>query len=304
MKKIIYLLFSLALVTSCDNEPLDPDLMNGGGASENPDLGLYMYELDTKINFSFFGTPFETVTNSDLMITNNKFVSSSNAVSTNGSPFITENQTLTRNSSGKITSDVSVNASGTTTNETLITYTNGRISQISYNYYGDDEDDFIYNFAYEGNTITRTEQGSTISTIFTTDGSNRIIKKESFDDGNLILKETIAYNAIGNITSSTTTGETNNNVIYQFDNQTNPLKVVYEDNYLLRFLADDYSDEIGTLIAQFLSTNNWTSATFNGDAFNFDLEYNSAGRIQSRKIAYNLGPELSFEFNERFNYIN
>jgi hypothetical protein len=89
-----------------------------------------------------------------------------------------------------------------------------------------------------------------------------------------------------------------------FDDKTNPLKVVFEDSYLLNFLSDDYSDEIGGQVAQFLSTNNWNSATFNGEAFNFDLEYNTAGRIMSRDIAYDFGSELTFDIDERFNYVN
>ena len=67
---------------------------------------------------------------------------------------------------------------------------------------------------------------------------------------------------------------------------------------------DDYSDEIGPLIAQFHSSNNWNGATFNGDTFTFDLEYNVAGRITSRNIAYDFGPDLMVEINERFNYVN
>jgi len=252
----------------------------------------------------FFGLPIETTTNSSLNISNDKIVSGTHALSANGSPSENENQVIERNGSGQIVSDISVNTSGVTTNETLINYTNGVISSITYDYYEGDEDDYTYNFTYDGNTITRTEVGSTISTVFTVDGSDRVIKKESFDQDFSIQLETIAYNITGNITSSTTSGEIDNNTTYQFDNNLNPLKVVYSDNYLLNFLNDDYSDEIGGQIAQFLSTNNWNGASFNGTVFNFDLEYNSVGRIISRDIAYDFGPELSFEFNEVFNFVN
>jgi hypothetical protein len=152
--------------------------------------------------------------------------------------------------------------------------------------------------------ITRTEEGSNISTVFTLDGLERIIKKESFDGTFSIQTELVTYNEVGNISSSTTIGEVESNVTYLFDNNTNPLKVVFEESYLLNFLSDDYSDEIGGQIAQFLSINNWNGATFGGQAFNFDLEYNTVGRITSRDIAYDFGPDLMFEFNERFNYVN
>ncbi len=313
MKKVLLVLLTLSLcITACETEPLDPDLIQGGGdddggddGSESDDLTLSVYELDTQINVSFFGIPIEAITNSTFNIGNSKIISSTNELSANGGPFETENQTITRNSSGQITSDVSVNTDGVTTNETIVTYTNGIISQISYDYYIDEDDeDYVYNITYSANTITRTEEGSSISTIFTLDGFDRIIKKESFDGTFSIQTETVIYNGDGNINSSTTIGEVESNTTYQFDSNTNPLKVVFEDSYLLNFLSDDYSDEIGGQIAQFLSTNNWNGSTFNGEAFSFDLEYNTVGRIISRDINYDFGSELVFIINERFNYVN
>lgn len=310
MKKLLLIFCALSLLTACENEPLGSDLAgdtNGDGTtggSESDDLSLLLYELDTRVNVDFFGLPVETVTNSDLSIDDNRIIAGINAFSVSGSPFETENQTITRNSSGQIISDISVNEQGVTTNETLVTYTNGLISQISYDYFEDDLDDYVYNFSYEGNTITRTEVGSTISTVFTLDGFDRIIRKESFDGNTSIQNESIVYSGGGNINSSVTTGEVESDTTYQFDEFENPLKAVYEENYLLRFLADDYSDEVGPVIAQFLSSNNWSSATFSGESFTFDLEYNTVGRITSRDIAYDFGPTLAFEFNERFTYVN
>ncbi|MCA0151748.1 hypothetical protein [Winogradskyella vincentii] len=310
MKKLLILLFATTLIFSCENEPIDGDLSgnnnNGGttGGSESDDLSLLLYELDTQINFDFFGVPIESVTNSDINILNDRIVSGVNAFSVSGSPFETENQIITRNSTGQIISDISVNSGGITTNETQVFYTNGMITQITYDYYEDDIDDYTYNFTYDGNTITRTEVGSSISTIFTIDGFDRVIRKESFDGATSIQNESVVYSGVGNINSSVTTGEAQSNTSYQFDDNENPLKAVYEDNYLLRFLTDDYSDEIGPQIAQFLSSNNWSSATFNDEAFSFDLQYNTAGRIISRDIAYDFGAELAFEFNERFTYVN
>lgn len=310
MKKLALLLFTLTLITSCDVEPLDPAYNQGGGnqgggsGSESADVTMSMYELDTQISLVFFGLPIETITNSDLNISNSKIASGTNALSANGSAFENENLIITRNSSGQIINDKSVNTAGVTTNETSITYTNGVISQITYDYYEDDEDDYTYNFTYDGNQITRTKVGSTEMTIFTVDALDRIVSKESYVNGFAAQIETIAYDSNGNISSSVTSIETESNTTYAFDDNINPLKVIYEDNYLLPFLSDEYSDEIGPQIAQFLSTNNWKGATFNGTAFNFNLEYNSVGRIKSRDIAYNFGPELSFEINERFNFVN
>jgi hypothetical protein len=314
MKKIVFILCTLALITACENEPLDAgfteqnggdDGNNGGNnGSESGDLTLELYELDTDLTFSFFGIPFNSVTNSDLNISENKIQTSATAVSIENSPFQTENQTYTRNNAGQITSDISVNAEGVTTNEYIISYANGMISQITYDYFEDDDDDYTYNFTYDGNTIIRTEVGSSISTVFTIDGFDRIIKKESFDDTFSIQTETMTYNGGGNINSSITTGETESNVTYNFDDNTNPLQVVYNDNYLLNFLADDYSDEVGPLIAQFHSTNNWNGATFDGETFTFDLEYNSMNRLTNRDIIYDFGAEFMVEINERFTYVN
>lgn len=311
MKKILLLLCAFTLVTACENEPLDSDLAggpsNGGGnngGSNSADLTLSMYELDTDTSINFFGLPIRTITNSDLNISDNKIVSSTTVFEFEGAPNETENQTFTRNAQGQITSNVSVNSNGTTTNEYIITYTNGQISQITYDYFEDDFEDYVYNFTYDGNLITRTVEGSSISTVFTIDGFDRVIKKESFDGTTSIQLETITYNGLGNINSSVGTGELDSNYTYTFDDNTNPLQVVYNDNYLLNFLSDDYSDEIGPLIAQFHSTNNWNGATFNGDTFTFDLAYNTAGRITSRDIAYDFGADLMVEINERFNYVN
>ncbi len=318
MKKIVLILLTLSLFTACENEPLDPDLTeqgegdddgdDGGGdddGDESGDLTLSFYELDTQLNASVFGTPIEAITNTTFNISNNKIISGTNELSANGGPFETENQTITRNASGQITSDVSVNTDGVTTNETIVTYTNGMISQISYDFYIDEDDeDYIYNITYSGNTITITEEGSSISTVFTLDGFDRILKKESFDETFSIQTETVTYTSDGNINSSTTIGEIESNTTYLFDSNTNPLKVVFEDSYLLNFLSGDYSDEIGGQIAQFLSTNNWNGATFNGQSFSFDLEYNTVGRIIRRDIAYDFGVELAFDIDERFNYVN
>ena len=237
MKKILLLLCAFTLVTACENEPLDSDLTggpsNGGGnngGSNSADLTLSMYELDTDTSINFFGLPIRTITNSDLNISDNKVVSSTTVFEFEGAPSETENQTFTRNAQGQITSNVSVNSNGTTTNEYIITYTNGQISQITYDYFEDDFEDYVYNFTYDGNLITRTVVGSNISTVFTIDGFDRVIKKESFDGTTSIQVETITYNGLGNINSSVGTGELDSNYTYTFDDNTNPLQVVYNDN--------------------------------------------------------------------------
>ena len=313
MKKTFLLFLSLSLFTACDNEPLegeffglaDPDgEQTGGGGSESDDLTLSLYELDTDVTFSLLGTTIQTVTRSDLNVSNNILTSSSIEVTVPPAPAETETQTYTRNGQGQIVSDVSVNAAGTTTNEYTITYENGQISQITYDYYEDDEDDYTYNFTYSGNVATRTEVGSNISTVFTQDNSNRLIKKESFDGTTSIQVETITYDSNGNCATSVRTGETDSNSTYSYDDYNSPLKVVYDEQYLLSFFSDDYSDEIGSVLAHFHSSKNWNAVNIDGTAYNFTLQYNSANRISSRNISYDFGSDLSFEFDEVFNYVN
>lgn len=311
MKKILFILLTSSLcATACETEPLDPDLTQGGGddggddGSESGDLTLFLYELDTDFTFNFFGFPIRTITNSDINVSSDKIVSSVVSVSIENSPFETENQSYTRNGSEQITNNVSVNSDGATTNEYTLSYTNDNISQITYDYFEDDLDDYIYNFTYDGNAITRTEVGSSISTVFTLDGFNRIIKKESFDGAFSIQAEAITYDGMGNINSSIATGDDGHNYSFNFDENINPLQVVYNDNYLINFLSDDYSDVIGPVIAQFHSTNNWNGANFDGDIFTFNLEYNSVGRITNRDIIYDFGAVLTVEINDRFNYVN
>ena len=314
MKKLLIITLSLFIFSACEDEPLgssiivenpnpNPDPNPGDGGNSN-DLSLSVYELDTEINISFFGTSIQTITNSDLNIENDILVSGTNAISVEGSPFVVETQVITRNQDGQVISDISVDSNNLTTNEYIITYSNGNIETISYDYFEGDSDDFFYTFSFDNNTITRTEQGTAITTIFTLDNSGRLIQKESFDDGLSILNEVVTYGSSGNIESSLISGELNQSVTYSFDDNLNPLKVVYSDNYLLNFLGDVYEDEIGAPIAQFLSTNNWSGASYDGESFSFNLTYNNEGRIDTRDIVINLGEEFSTEINERFTYVD
>lgn len=314
MKRLAFILLSIVLFTACDNESIDPAIdlenptpnpdPNPGEGSESDDLALLLYELDTEINISFFGIPLQTITNSDLNVEDDKLVSGTNALSVEGSPFVVETQVITRNQNGQVINDKSVNMSNVTTNEYVITYSNGNIESITYDYFEDDIDDYFYTFTYNGNSIIRTDEGTTITTVFTLDSTGRVIQKETFDDGFSIQNEVVSYGPTGNIESSQISGELNQNVTYSFDDNINPLKVVYSDNYLLNFVGDVYEDEIGAPIAQFHSTNNWNGASYDGESFTFNLSYNSVGRIETRDIIINLGVEFSTEINERFTYMN
>ncbi|MEJ6792312.1 MAG: hypothetical protein QNK89_06195 [Lacinutrix sp.] len=321
MKKLIAIVFTLALFTGCENEPLDGDfnVLNNPNIPTDPtdpndpgsgstDLALSVYELDTDISLSFFGFPIQTITNSDITITNNIITSSEILLTVVGSPTVAENQTITRNGFGQIISDISTTPSGVVTNEYFITNMNNNISQITHNYYDQEDPSFdegyVYNFTYNGSIITRTVVNSTIETVFTLDGSGRLIKKESFDNSMSIQKEELTYNGDGNVSSSLLTGDREGTLSFNYDTFDNPLKVVYDEQYLLSFLSDEYDDEIGSPLVHFHSTRNWSGTTIDGDTFNFILQYDANNRIIIRDISYNNDGGLSFVIDERFNYVN
>ena len=312
MKKLFLILLTLTLVTACDNEPLDNDIYNSGNTNGNGNgngngnntseeaLALNSYSFDTNSEVPIFGT---IVVNADFFFNSNNKVSTSNIGSTFFGITVNENVTMNRNSNNQIIGFIS-QSNGTTTNETTVTYSGSQISQIVYNFIEDDIDDYTYNFAYTDNTITRTEVGSSISTVFTLDTSNRIIKKESFDGDISILLENVTYDGNGNCATSVITGEENTSATYNYDSNENPLKDGFSDQYLLSFLNDDYSDDIGSTLAQFHSTNNWISITTPEGSVNLTVNYDSTNRITSRTGSYDLGDGVLINQAESLQYVN
>jgi hypothetical protein len=306
MKKLVLILVSLSLFIACDNEPLDSDISgtntNGNGQNTNTDvLALSAYSFDVNATLPLFGS---TIVNSDFSFNSNNFVNTTGIETSFFGITINETVTISRNSSEQVTGFNSVDNTGTVTNTTLVTYSGNQISQIVYDYYADDEDDYTYNFAYSGNTITRTELGSNISSVFTFDENSRVIKKESFDATLSILVEILTYDSNNNCASSTLTGEENTMSTYGYDANENPLKAAFSDQYLLSFLNDDYSDEMGSSIAQFHSTNNWNTITTPEGTVNFTLQYDATNRITNRNGTYDLGDGVVIQQSETFQFVN
>ncbi len=308
MKKVLLILLSVTAFIACDTEPLGPGIQgnnpngngNGNGNTNNYPLALNGYSLDVNSTVPLFGT---IVVNSDFLFNANNRVLTSTVQSTFFGATSTENITFSRNSSNQITGYTST-SSGVITNETTVTYNGNNISQIVYNYVGDDEDDYTYDFVYSGNTITRTQNGSTISTIFTLNASNQLIKKQSFDGTTSIKTEVLDYDGQGNCISSVITGEDATTSTFVFDTNDNPLKEAFSDQYLLSFLNDDYSDEVGAPMAHFASTNNWTGITTPEGSFNFTVAYDSGNRITSRSANYDFGDDVSLAQQETFQFVN
>lgn len=306
MKKILIVVLSLSLFISCDNEPLDRDIVNndnpnGGGGTNTSDvpLALDSYSFDVNSEVPIFGS---IIVNTDFFFNSNNHVNTSTVASTFFGQSSTENVTFTRNNSNKITGYTSMSA-GTLTNETTVTYSENNISKIVYNYVGDDEDDYTYDFTYSANTITRTEVGSTISTVFTLN-SNQLIRKESFDGTTSIKTEVLDYDGLGNCISSIITGEDATSSTFTFDTKNSPLKAAFSDQYRLSFLNDDYSDEVGSSLAQFASPNNWIGITTPEGTVNFTVNYDTDGRIINRTGTYDLGDGVLIQQAETFSFVN
>ena len=306
MKKLIILLLSITVFTACDVEPIDRAVLNNAnnnnGNENNPNnpLSLNGYSLGMNSIVPIFGT---IVVNSDFSFNANNRVSSSVVESTFFGQSATENIVFTRNNSNKITGYVSTSA-GVVTNETTVAYDGNNISKIVYNYVGDDEDDYTYNFTYTGNSIKRTEVGSTISTVFSLNSNNKLIRKESFDGATSIKTEVLDYDGLGNCISSIITGEEATTSTFIFDTKNSPLKDAFSDQYQLSFLNDDYSDQVGNSMAQFASPNNWIGIITPDASVNFIVQYDSENRITNRNAAYNLGDGVLVQQVESFEFVN
>ena len=306
MKKLIILLLSITVFTACDVEPIDRAVLNNAnnnnGNENNPNnpLSLNGYSLGMNSIVPIFGT---IVVNSDFSFNANNRVSSSVVESTFFGQSATENIVFTRNNSNKITGYVSTSA-GVVTNETTVAYDGNNISKIVYNYVGDDEDDYTYNFTYTGNSIKRTEVGSTISTVFSLNSNNKLIRKESFDGATSIKTEVLDYDGLGNCISSIITGEDATTSTFIFDTKNSPLKDAFSDQYQLSFLNDDYSDQVGNSMAQFASPNNWIGIITPDASVNFIVQYDSENRITNRNAAYNLGDGVLVQQVESFEFVN
>lgn len=305
MKKIFLLVLSVIAFTSCDTEPLDGSLLNTGNGNGNGNpsgepLALSAYSFDVNSTVPFFG---DIIVNSDFSFNSNNHVSSSIVESTFFGQSSTENVTFTRDNSNRITGYRSM-SSGVLTNETTMTYTGNNISQIVYDYVGDDEDDYTYNFTYSANKIIRTEVGSTISTVFTLSSNNELVKKESFDGTTSIKTEVLDYDGLGNCISSVITGEGATSSTFIFDTFDSPLKDAFSDQFMLSFLNDDYSDEVGSSMAQFSSPNNWIAITTPEGTVNFTVEYDADNRITSRNGNYDLGDGVVVQQAETFSFVN
>ena len=304
MKKILLILFSITLITSCENEPLDPDLTGGGnnngGNTSNEPLALSAYSFDTNTTVPFFG---EIIVNIDYSFNSDNLIN--NIITDSpifGQEIITSTE-ITRDNNNNIT-QTNTYYLGQLSDVTTITYNgSNQITQITYNDIESNDEDYEFNYTYDGNVVTKTEVGSDIVTIYTFNGNNQLVRKESFENDNTIQLEVLSYDALGNIISSVMSGEINNSSTYTYDSFENPLVEPFQARDYYSSLGDEYDDQAGNSIAQFGSTNNWIGITSDAAEFDFTVTYDDSNRILTRSGSFG-DSEVTINQDEVFTYVN
>ncbi|PKG49806.1 hypothetical protein [Olleya sp. 1-3] len=306
MKKVLVLLLSLSVFTACNDEPVEGyfaalDSDEGtipGNTTDELKLASYTYDVETEA--PFIGP---LILNSDFNFNDDNKVNTLNVETIAfGFPFTTTG-TVIRDTDGKITAIQTFDGSALVSQTDIFYSAGNTISQITHDDFDDNAEDYTFNFTTLNNQITKTEPGNPVTTVYTADGSGKLIDKSSFEAGELIQSEILTYDANDNCISVVSTGEFNNTTTYGFDSFSNPLKDGFSDQYWLSILDDDYEDEAGPAIVQFHGSNNWNSVSSEGTTVTLMINYDSTNRITSRSGVFSLsGIEIVQE--EAFNYVN
>ena len=309
MKKILFILLSLTLITSCDNEPIDPELTgetggnNGGGNNGNTSeefLALSSYSYNTNTNVPFFGeivVDIDYTFNSDNLL--DGFITDSPVF---GQEIIT-NTTVTRDANNNII-ETNTYYQGSLSDVTTITYNgSGQITQIAYNDIESDDEDYEFNYTYSGSEITKTEVGSDIVTVYTFNGNGRLVKKESFINNSSIQLEILNYDSNGNVVSSVMSGEINTTSSYIYDSNDNPLLEPFQARDQYSIIGDYYDDQAGNSIAHFSGSNSWTGVISDSSEYNFTITYDNDNRILTRNGSFG-DAEVQISQDEIFTYVN
>ncbi len=291
MKHTFLLFLSLVLLTSCENEPLgssivvdnpvtDPD--TDPGTDPDPDTGdnnsfqlsdyTYRKDISDPLGNFFVDVNFEI--NAQGVITSQITESEIFGTPING------NSPLVRDQNGRIIETYSV-VNGVTVNETLFSYNGDDIIQINHNDLESPQGSYIYNFDYNGNVVTRSEEGSTRTVEFTFDSEDRLIKREIFEAGTSVRTEEITYNN-GNLISSVITGQNPMTLTYTYDSNTNPLNSLFAETYKFQLFDDNYDDQFEHWLAILHSSNNVIEVTTPQGTSNLNVVYDSENRITER----------------------
>ncbi|MCH2196170.1 hypothetical protein [Kordia sp.] len=302
---------------SCNDEILDPSIVieqpannggnngggnNGGGnnggnnGGGNNGTALSTYSLDTTSNVPIFG---EIIVNTDFIV-NSGIVVSANIQATVLGATNNSVSTITRDGNGRVIQTESMDG-GNVTNRTTVTYTGDNITQIVYDDLGDNTENYTYTFAYSGTIVTRTDAANNQSAVFTFDSNSQLISKESFTGTTSTQIEVLTYSN-GNCTSSTVSGANTGNNVFVYDSFTNPLKSVFNDQFLLTMFDSENDSEVGSVLATFYASNNWRRIETNDGNVDFNVTYNANNDITSRDGNFNLGDGVVITQSEAFQY--
>jgi hypothetical protein len=326
MKKTLsYLLFSLLLVCiSCDNEPYDGEIIIEQPATGNPtpdpepdpdpvdpnpvpSASTQLADYDYIKTFSSAGD--DTTFSTDFTINlNNQFISQNTMFTFLG---ITVNgvSTVIRDEFSRVT-QVRTFVDDVLINRTTISYNLDKITDISYEDLEDASENFIFSYTHTNNAITRVKEGANRSTKFTFDTTtNKLVVRETMENGTIVKTENISYDSNGNITSIVITGQDANTYTYAHDNNTNPLLNSLNDLYLFSILNDEYDDQYEHWQAMIYSPNNVTSVTTQQGSSNLDIQYDASNRIITRNGTIftsvpTVSSDVTITIDETFEYIN
>lgn len=292
---------------SCDDEPLDSNIVlenptiggggTGGGTGGGGTTTLTAYSYDVNSTLPIFGT---IITNTDFTIGGNFITGGSTEITVLG---ITSNgvSAITRNTAGNVT-EITNSTGGTVQNRTTLTYTGTNITQLVFEDLEDNSENYTYTFVYSGNTITRTNAAANESAIFTFESSNStLIQFESLSGTTVTQTEILTYTG-GNCISSAVTGTNSATNVFEHDGFTNPLKQLFDNDYLMTIFDTDNESEIGTTLTLFHSTNNWVRIETSQGTSDFTITYNSDNNITSRNGNFDLGDGVTIAQSEAFQY--
>ncbi|WP_339752978.1 hypothetical protein [uncultured Winogradskyella sp.] len=292
MKKLVLILLTLSLFTACENEPLDPDFTeqgggnnggNNGGGNQNGGtfaMSSYTYNkaIDTGVGVSTIDTDFSINSSGQISSQNTRF-EFFGAIIDGTAPVV-------RDGSGRVI-ETSVSDGSGLLSTTSIVYNGDNIVQINFVDTQFSEENYTYNIEHNGNISTRTEVGSTESIIYTFDNEDKLIERETLNNGNSIRIENHSYDSNNNLISSVMTGDGARTFTYTFDDTTNPVNSLFQDFYKYQLFNDNYDDQFEHWLVIWGSTNNMVSATTPEGPSDLAITYDSEDRIITRNGSIN-----------------
>ena len=233
MKKLLVTTITILALCcfSCDNEPYDGEIFTGEPAGEipadpvdpvDPDptdptpIGsTQLADYDYIKNFSSGGETTTFVT--DFVINaNNQFLSQNTSFTFFGTT-VDAVSNIIRDEMSRVT-QVRTSIGNVLVNRTIVNYNLNKITDITFEDLEDPSGSFTFDYTHVNNVVTRTEEGSNFSTIFTFDPTtSKLVQRETLENGTVIKTEDISYDSNGNLTSVVITGQDANTYTYTYD---------------------------------------------------------------------------------------